>query len=685
MRPVAPILSTGVLCAGVLGRIIIAASPACELRRLDGLTVDASELIAYGRPTVLTGLLDSWPALLAWQTIDRFDALHGNASGFARDHDQLELRDVDVTVADYLSGSGLVNISSSAAFFVNDYHDSDLLDRIQSDYSTPAPLQNIGAVRVVSLERPRAGVAFHHHGEAWQATILGQKSWFLLAPSVKHVPLNYPCDFEDIEPPPLAERCTIRAGEVMYVPARWWHATCSLPPEPSLSVGATGSLAGWPPALLAARRGDVEGVLAAMSVADAQELRVRPDIFVGGERPLYIAAAFGHAATVAALLARSDVNPDASRLDGRTALHEAARRGSLQLVKLLHLAGADPTLADRSGSTALHHTCGERGFPSIAEYLMKHGSSANLPRRDGRTALHIACHGHRNPVRLLRVLLDNGAAPSPRDKDSCTPLMCCAAAGHAQGVGLLLRFGGAAAAREALDSNAHDALDHAVAGRGDAGVISRLLSAGLKAEGKLRAAVRLGELAPLRLLVNAGASTSGAMVEAARTGHVKVIGALLNDFGAVLDEREPDGGATSLHLAALGGHLSVVRALLLSGLNVTERDDDGLSAMHYATLAQGAVSPSRQRLVMEALAEAGGQDVWQLVDQRKATPLHFAAASGDIELVRWLVWDRAVADPHVLDARGATPADVAEESKHTEVSALLRSWRRDVAVQNEEL
>mmetsp|Transcript_53812 Transcript_53812/g.172527 ORF Transcript_53812/g.172527 Transcript_53812/m.172527 type:complete len:93 (-) Transcript_53812:6-284(-) len=68
-----------------------AAAPAaaCDFQRLDGRLVDNETVAAARRPLVLTGLLDHWPARAKWSTAKAFAALHGSASGYARDHDQL--------------------------------------------------------------------------------------------------------------------------------------------------------------------------------------------------------------------------------------------------------------------------------------------------------------------------------------------------------------------------------------------------------------------------------------------------------------------------------------------------------------------------------------------------------------------------------------------------------------------
>ncbi|CAE8595256.1 unnamed protein product [Polarella glacialis] len=661
----------------------LAASSSCDFQRLSGKQADEAVGRHAARPVVLTGLLDSWPARQKWASAAAFAELYGELPGYARDHDQLELRDVDTTVRTYLQGTGgastvsslKVNLSSSSSFFVNDYEDSRLLDALGGDFHTPLLLGDVSAVRVFALEQPYAGVAFHRHEAAWQGLLAGQKEWFLLAPSVEEVPQHSPCSFVREAAPPLAQRCTLNAGEVIFVPSGWWHATCSLPTEPTIAIGGVGSSQAWPPSVLAARHGQVHE--ADGDVDGAQVPSVSPSvggIFVGGERPLFVAAAFGQEAAVEALLKRG-ADPNLARADGRTALHEAARRGDLLVVQSLVQAKGDLSLADKGGSQVLHHACAERARLDVVEYLLGQGARASAQRTDdGREPLHVACRAHTDPVPVLRALVKSGQVqPSPRDRRGMTPLMHCATAGHGRGVGLLLRFG---TDEDALrrDNSGVDALGHALLGRGDVGAVERLLAAGLSPEGRLVDAARLGDPDLVKLLAKAGAQTDGAMLAAARSGHAGNI-RMLVQLGATTTEQEQETEATPVHLAAMFGHLGALRALLQWRADPGALDADNLTAMHYAATTAGRVPPRRQQDIIEALLDAGGKSLGSQRGARGFTPLHLAAASGDAMLVRWLVLEKQI-DPGAKDEGGDTPARAAVQANHTELADLLRGWEK---------
>ncbi|CAJ0940933.1 unnamed protein product [Ranitomeya imitator] len=79
------------------------------------------------------------------------------------------------------------------------------------------------------------GVPFHWHGPGYSEVIYGRKRWFLYPPdktpefNPNRTTLSWMLETYPLLP--AAERpieCTIRPGEVLYFPDRWWHATLNL-------------------------------------------------------------------------------------------------------------------------------------------------------------------------------------------------------------------------------------------------------------------------------------------------------------------------------------------------------------------------------------------------------------------------------------------------------------------------
>jgi hypothetical protein len=88
-------------------------------------------------------------------------------------------------------------------------------------------------------------------------------------------------------------------------------------------------------------------------------------------------------------------------VDGRTALHIAARIGNTELVSLLLDQGALVTATDHNGSTPLHLAC-QKGHQATVLLLLGEDSLINAVDIRGNTCLHFACsNGHRECVKAL--------------------------------------------------------------------------------------------------------------------------------------------------------------------------------------------------------------------------------------------------------------------------------------------
>ncbi|KAM6165268.1 jmjC domain-containing protein 8 isoform 2-T2 [Erethizon dorsatum] len=80
-----------------------------------------------------------------------------------------------------------------------------------------------------------SGVPFHWHGPGFSEVIYGRKHWFLYPPEKtpefhpNKTTLTWLRDiYPALAPSEKPLECTIQAGEVLYFPDRWWHATLNL-------------------------------------------------------------------------------------------------------------------------------------------------------------------------------------------------------------------------------------------------------------------------------------------------------------------------------------------------------------------------------------------------------------------------------------------------------------------------
>ena len=173
-----------------------------------------------------------------------------------------------------------------------------------------------------------------------------------------------------------------------------------------------------------------------------------------------------------------------------------------------------------------------------------------------------------------------------------------------------------------------------------------------------------------------------------------------NDLRAGADPNIFDTTLTSaLHVAAINGHIDVMRLLVSSGARLDSRDRNMVTPL-LACLKKGLLEPVKALIEMGAekfvsdrmqrssaffAAFSGHIELAKLfIDSRNSnsndnvwglTPLHIAASKGDIELARFLLEQEA--SIYMRDKAGKTPEDLATDSKQTKLLDFLRNYRFD--------
>lgn len=123
-------------------------------------------------------------------------------------------------------------------------------------------------------------------------------------------------------------------------------------------------------------------------------------------------------AVKAALDSGADVN--AVDRGGGTALHQAAAKRHVPVVKLLLAAGADAKIADSAGRTALHFAA-RYLQPEIAQLLLDAGADVDAVDEEGNTPLLDAIFAVRDDPATIRVLLAAGADKNRGNKHGVSP------------------------------------------------------------------------------------------------------------------------------------------------------------------------------------------------------------------------------------------------------------------------
>ena len=150
---------------------------------------------------------------------------------------------------------------------------------------------------------------------------------------------------------------------------------------------------------------------------------------IGGslEFPLFAAICRDHL-QVARLLLEHGANPTVRDTRGHTALHQViGRPDGVSLAELLLVFGADVNARRRHDFwTPLHLAANDEEF-SVARMLLRHNADVNSLDGNGRAPLHLLSRRETSKSEddgsdIARLLLEHGALVDENDKDDATPL-----------------------------------------------------------------------------------------------------------------------------------------------------------------------------------------------------------------------------------------------------------------------
>jgi len=132
--------------------------------------------------------------------------------------------------------------------------------------------------------------------------------------------------------------------------------------------------------------GKVDRIQEILKTSPARVTEHAPDGFT----PVALAAFFGQPAAVKVLIAAgADVNAAAKNPLKVAALHAAVAGGKLEIVKTVLDAGADANAQQQAGFRPIHEA-GVKANRGLAELLLAHGADPSLPNDAGVTAIDLA-------------------------------------------------------------------------------------------------------------------------------------------------------------------------------------------------------------------------------------------------------------------------------------------------------
>ncbi len=334
-----------------------------------------------------------------------------------------------------------------------------------------------------------------------------------------------------------------------------------------------------------------------------------------GRTPLIAAAAAGHLPMVQAILAagadvdaRAPGEPGEGAVEGGAALATAAekiddpeaRKVMQGLGALVDASQGPPQLNVTALSAAI-----ESGSVEVVNALI--GAGADLFGRGDKTPLQFAAQ--QGDPDVVRALLDGGAAPDQPGEDDWTPMMSAAFEGFTGVMRVLLDAGadpGKKSGRETAITIAADEGHREIVEMLSPLVKTRLSR---KAEKKLVESEGFGFNPEARRLMTAASNGVTPMVE-------KLLASGLHPDALESDD-EDEEIVTPLMMAAQGGHVDVLRALLAAGAAVDGPAGTYETALERAASAPTFMDPAAQPETVRVLVEAGAS-LERLDEEQKA-------------------------------------------------------------------
>ncbi|EYC30062.1 hypothetical protein Y032_0005g2426 [Ancylostoma ceylanicum] len=407
---------------------------------------------------------------------------------------------------------------------------------------------------------------------------------------------------------------------------------------------------------MAARSGNQAVLLAMVNKIGAGTVQiVQNKQSKNGWSPLLEACSRGHTGVAQILLqhhARIDVFDD----NGRTALHLAALNGHLQIVHLLLQHKAFVNSKSKTGEAPLH-LAAQNGHVRVVNVLVQdHGASLEAITLDNQTALHFSArHGQ---LVVSQTLLALGANPNARDDKGQTPLHLAAENDYPDVVKLFLKMKqNNRGVLTAIDHNGFTCA-HIAAMKGSLAVVKELMM--IDKAMVIQAKTKTLEATTLHM--------------AAAGGHANIVKILLENGANAEDENAH--GMTALHLGAKNGFVSILEAFDKSLWRRCSRKT-GLNALHIA--AYYGNSDFVNEMLKSVPASIRSEPpiynhhvVKEFATEYGFTPLHLAAQSGHDSLVRMLL-NQGVQVDATSTTMNVIPLHLAAQQGHIAVVGMLLS------------
>ena len=297
------------------------------------------------------------------------------------------------------------------------------------------------------------------------------------------------------------------------------------------------------------------------------------------------------------------------------------------------------------GSTPLTSAC-EAGEVETAALLIDAKADVNLKNTIGDSPLIVAAEN--NNRKLVELLLENGADPNCSDAEGMTPLHFAAVTGDLAMAVVLMKKGADVLAKAFVYSNILPCHVAAQYQRTD------ILKALYNEHPNLDMRTRVGST-PLHI---------AAMYNSSKAAQV------LLELGVPKDAIDNDQ-RSALYLAALKGHLDVVKVLIAAGCDAS-LGANGKTAVH-------AAATSGKLPVLRCIMKGQTLENWQVllnkVGVEGQSTLHCACEGGSKDIVKFLL--RAGANGTVKGRYGLSPLHLTVKEGQKEIARLLLQYTKE--------
>ncbi|KAH0547044.1 serine/threonine-protein phosphatase 6 regulatory ankyrin repeat subunit A-like isoform X2 [Cotesia glomerata] len=347
--------------------------------------------------------------------------------------------------------------------------------------------------------------------------------------------------------------------------------------------------------------------------------------------PLHLSCLAGHIEVCRKLLQVDNKKIDSRDICGRTPLHSAAFKGSVDCLDLLLSSGANFRLSDNDNRLALHYAANQGHYLCVFT-LVGYGSDPNAQDVNGATCLHLAAgsfsviHSGDYAGECVRYLLTHRADAHIRDKRGFTAIHYAVAGGNQSALEALLN------------------VSATVISNNQSSTLTNLKSSHPSPP------IRCESVSP----ASPGSSTPSSA----------------NLTAASLIQGPGNPALTPLHLAAFCGHGEILRLLLPLFPSTNIREDTGKTPLDLAAYCG---HEQCVRLLLRCAALVSVQD-----NVTKRTPVHCAAAMGHADCLKLLL--NNMEDPSVIDRydiKHRTALTLAVANEHTKCAAILLEYKAD--------